>query len=428
MSTVPYRREAAMCLLACRRYANEHDTTRGVAGTGRSRGHPGAVARPPGRRRVVGVGGPRWLGRRVAVRRRRRPVRAPGRDRRLLRAPATGHPVSLPSGADGTASDAPRYRVVQWATGNIGTYALRAVVEHPRYDLAGAYVYSPAKAGRDAGELCGLDPVGVVATDDIEEIVGLGADCVLYMPAKCDFDEVCRLLESGANIVTTRGEFHRAESLDPAAARLPDDRRVRRPRPAQLPRPVVQRNGLREAAHRLRRAAAVPPPGRARPVPATARRGALAPARRLGRERGGRRGPPHGRDRRRQSGGRQRRRPAADGGGQSMRPAAAAPPGHLVLLHRPRSRVGPPAHRLAGHGRRRRATRHRHALPDTPGADGGPDPGPHGEPGRQRRPGRLRPGPGDPHDPRPPPGDPHARVAPPANWSWPCGPMSRLPS
>src|SRR5919106_1160944 len=217
MSTVPYRREAAMCLLACRRYANEHDTTRGVAGTGRSRGHPGAVARPPGRRRVVGVGGPRWLGRRVAVRRRRRPVRAPGRDRRLLRAPATGHPLSLPSGADGTASDAPRYRVVQWATGNIGTYALRAVVEHPRYDLAGAYVYSPAKAGRDAGELCGLDPVGVVATDDIEEIVGLGADCVLYMPAKCDFDEVCRLLESGANIVTTRGEFHRAESLDPAA-------------------------------------------------------------------------------------------------------------------------------------------------------------------------------------------------------------------
>ena len=125
--------------------------------------------------------------------------------------------MSLPSGADGTASDAPRYRVVQWATGNIGTYALRAVVEHPRYDLAGAYVYSPAKAGRDAGELCGLDPVGVVATDDIEEIVGLGADCVLYMPAKCDFDEVCRLLESGANIVTTRGEFHRAESLDPAA-------------------------------------------------------------------------------------------------------------------------------------------------------------------------------------------------------------------
>jgi 2,4-diaminopentanoate dehydrogenase len=107
-------------------------------------------------------------------------------------------------------------RVVQWATGNIGTYALRAVIEHPHYELAGVYVYFPDKAGRDAGALCGLDPVGVTATRDIEEIVGLGADCVLYMPGRCDFDEVCRLLESGLNVVTTRGEFHRAESLDPA--------------------------------------------------------------------------------------------------------------------------------------------------------------------------------------------------------------------
>lgn len=109
-----------------------------------------------------------------------------------------------------------RYRVVQWATGNIGTYALRAVVEHPNLDLAGVYVHTPAKAGRDAGELCGLDSVGIVATHDVDEIVALGADCVLYMPRACDFDEVCQLLASGANVVTTRGEFHRAESLDPA--------------------------------------------------------------------------------------------------------------------------------------------------------------------------------------------------------------------
>ena len=109
-----------------------------------------------------------------------------------------------------------RHRVVQWATGNIGTYALRSVIAHPGLDLVGVHVHSPAKAGRDAGELCGLEAVGVVATDDIEEIVALGADCVLYMPAACDFDEVCRLLESGANVVTTRGEFHRPASLDPA--------------------------------------------------------------------------------------------------------------------------------------------------------------------------------------------------------------------
>ncbi len=108
-------------------------------------------------------------------------------------------------------------RVVQWATGNIGTRSLRHVIEHPGLTLAGVYVTSPGKAGKDAGDLCGLPATGVIATNDIDEILALRADCVLYMPAACDMDEVCRLLASGANIVTTRGEFHHPESMDPAA-------------------------------------------------------------------------------------------------------------------------------------------------------------------------------------------------------------------
>jgi 4-hydroxy-tetrahydrodipicolinate reductase len=55
-----------------------------------------------------------------------------------------------------------------------------------------------------------------MTSHDIDEILALDADCVLYMPRACDFDEVCQLLTSGANVVTTRGEFHRAASLDPA--------------------------------------------------------------------------------------------------------------------------------------------------------------------------------------------------------------------
>ena len=108
------------------------------------------------------------------------------------------------------------YRVVQWATGNIGARALRAVVEHPDMELAGVYVHSPGKAGRDAGELCGLGPIGVAATDDADAIVALGADCVLYMPRALDPGEVCRLLAGGTNVVTTRGEFHHPASMDPA--------------------------------------------------------------------------------------------------------------------------------------------------------------------------------------------------------------------
>ena len=109
------------------------------------------------------------------------------------------------------------YRVVQWATGNIGLRSLRAVIEHPELELVGLYVYSEEKAGRDAGELCGLPSTGVVATRDVDEIVGLGADCVLYMADRADVDVLCRLLESGANVVSTRGEFHHPDHVDPEA-------------------------------------------------------------------------------------------------------------------------------------------------------------------------------------------------------------------
>ncbi|HEY1635503.1 MAG TPA: hypothetical protein VGF64_12150 [Acidimicrobiales bacterium] len=107
-------------------------------------------------------------------------------------------------------------RVVQWATGNIGARSLRAVIEHPHLELVGLYVYSDAKVGRDAGAMCQLGPTGVIATRDVEEIVTLKPDCVLYMADRADIDVVCRLLESGANVVSTRSEFHHPAGLAPA--------------------------------------------------------------------------------------------------------------------------------------------------------------------------------------------------------------------
>jgi 4-hydroxy-tetrahydrodipicolinate reductase len=99
-----------------------------------------------------------------------------------------------------------RYRVAQWATGNIGGRALREVIRHPNLELVGVLVYDPDKAGVDAGVLCGEKPVGVVATVDKAAITALGADCVLYMPRSFELDDVVALLESGTNVVTTRGE------------------------------------------------------------------------------------------------------------------------------------------------------------------------------------------------------------------------------
>ncbi len=106
-------------------------------------------------------------------------------------------------------------RVVQWATGNIGSRALQQVIEHPHLELVGLYAHSAEKAGRDAGELCGLAPTGVLATNDVDDIVALGADCVLYMPRTTDVDVLCRLLAAGTNVVSTCGVFHHPPSMDP---------------------------------------------------------------------------------------------------------------------------------------------------------------------------------------------------------------------
>src|SRR5579862_707839 len=101
------------------------------------------------------------------------------------------------------ADSAKRYRVVQWATGNVGSRALRHAIEHPDLDLVGVWVHSANKVGRDAGELAGLAPIGVRAVNSLESVLALKPDCVLYMPHVCSYDEICDILESGANIVTT---------------------------------------------------------------------------------------------------------------------------------------------------------------------------------------------------------------------------------
>lgn len=95
------------------------------------------------------------------------------------------------------------YRVVQWTTGKIGAEAVRGIVAHPELELVGAYAFSPDKVGRDVGDLCGLGPVGVTATDDVDVLLALAPDCVSYMPYRPDFDHVVRILESGTNVVTT---------------------------------------------------------------------------------------------------------------------------------------------------------------------------------------------------------------------------------
>lgn len=101
-----------------------------------------------------------------------------------------------------------KLRVIQWATGNVGSHALAAVHEYPDLELVGARVYNEAKAGRDIGDVAGIGETGVLATTDVDEILALDADCVLYMAEgewnpPVALDDICRLLASGKNVVST---------------------------------------------------------------------------------------------------------------------------------------------------------------------------------------------------------------------------------
>ena len=100
------------------------------------------------------------------------------------------------------------YRVVQWATGAQGVESIRAVLDRADLELVGARVYAEAKDGVDLGELVGREPIGVHGTRDTEAILELGADCIAYMPRHASVDEVCTLLASGANVVTTAFLFY----------------------------------------------------------------------------------------------------------------------------------------------------------------------------------------------------------------------------
>jgi 4-hydroxy-tetrahydrodipicolinate reductase len=102
------------------------------------------------------------------------------------------------------------YRVALWGTGWAGRQAIPGILEHPDLELAGTYVTSPDKDGRDVGELAGISPIGLLATSDADRIMDLGVDCHLVMllghrprTVAAVVDRICAILEAGQNVSQT---------------------------------------------------------------------------------------------------------------------------------------------------------------------------------------------------------------------------------
>lgn len=104
--------------------------------------------------------------------------------------------------------DTPK-RVVIWGTGFVGRMVIAEIVEHPLFDLVGVGVSNPDKVGRDTGEICGLGrPIGVTATDDVEELIALAPDAVVhYGPTAAHAEDnialISRFLRAGIDVCST---------------------------------------------------------------------------------------------------------------------------------------------------------------------------------------------------------------------------------
>jgi hypothetical protein len=108
-------------------------------------------------------------------------------------------------------NDGMTFRVVQWATGGVGKAAIEGVLKHPELELVACWVHSADKSGKDVGEIIGREPIGVLATGNVADILAMDADCVIYAPVIPQLDEVAALLRSGKNVVSPVGWFYPAE-------------------------------------------------------------------------------------------------------------------------------------------------------------------------------------------------------------------------
>jgi hypothetical protein len=99
------------------------------------------------------------------------------------------------------------FKVGIWGPGSMGVIALRGVIDHPELELVDVVVHSDAKAGRDAGDLCGIPPVGVIATRDPASMIAGDADVVVYAaganlrPVEA-VEDMVSILRAGKNVVS----------------------------------------------------------------------------------------------------------------------------------------------------------------------------------------------------------------------------------
>jgi len=101
-----------------------------------------------------------------------------------------------------------RKRVVVWGTGFVGRMVIPEILRHPCFELVGVGVSNPEKVGKDVGTICGLDRVGLAATDDVAALIATRPDALVhYGPtaayARDDIRLIRQFLVAGIDVCST---------------------------------------------------------------------------------------------------------------------------------------------------------------------------------------------------------------------------------
>ncbi|MGV0793614.1 hypothetical protein [Mycolicibacterium sp. XJ1819] len=101
----------------------------------------------------------------------------------------------------------PKVRVGHVGTGATGREALRGIIAHSDLELVGLWAATPEKVGRDAGELAGVDWVGVPAVGSLNEVLESAPDVLSYCGNGLGrdaevVDEIGQAMERGIDVIT----------------------------------------------------------------------------------------------------------------------------------------------------------------------------------------------------------------------------------
>ncbi|MFT3874163.1 MAG: hypothetical protein QM714_16225 [Nocardioides sp.] len=113
-------------------------------------------------------------------------------------------------------------RVAVVGLGKVGVLVARMCLDRPDLELQGGVVTTPTKAGVDIGLLLDREPVGVTATEDLEEVAAdTDVDAIVY----CGLGDpvgvaatLGRLAERGKDCVTVSGLIHPETALGESGA------------------------------------------------------------------------------------------------------------------------------------------------------------------------------------------------------------------